>query len=41
MGPNSNFTSERKEEITRLMQHYIPLAFEVLTGILRNLGGLY
>lgn len=40
MGVNSNFSSERKVEITRLMQHYIPLAFEVLTGVLQNLGVL-
>lgn len=39
MGPNSSFNSARKTEITRLMQHYIPEVFAVLTGILQNLGG--
>ncbi|CAH0564345.1 unnamed protein product [Brassicogethes aeneus] len=38
MGVHNCFTSNRKEEITRLLQPYIPVIFDLLTNILENLG---
>ncbi|KAJ8970467.1 hypothetical protein NQ317_009441, partial [Molorchus minor] len=38
MGLHSTFEGGRKQEITRLLQQYIPVVFELLTNILENLS---
>lgn len=38
MGLHASFDNGRKDEITRLLHHYIPVIFELLNTILLSLG---